>query len=67
MGKGLHLCRIHLSIQVDALRLLCEDHWYIKMLRYNTGDTDTRSLYSQDFIDVFFPKFLFKRFSHLVK
>ena len=42
--KGLYLCHINVTVDVDALRLLCKNNRNMKMTCYDTGDADAGSL-----------------------
>lgn len=65
--KGLYLCHINVTVDVDALRLLCKNNRNMKMACYDTGDADAGSLDGENFVDRLALKTALKFLAHLVE
>ena len=65
MGEGLYLSGINISGDILRLGFLGKYDRNIKILSYNTGDTDTGGLNGQDFVNFFIRKSSLKLFSDL--
>ena len=63
--KRLNLCGINITVKINALSLLCKYNWYMEILCYNTGYTDTARFNCEDLIDWTTLIQSLKFFSHL--
>ena len=67
MGEGLHLCGIHIAIDIEALGLLRENHRYMKVVRYDTCNADAGSFDGENLIDRLPFETAFELLAHLIK